>query len=460
MMIDLLKPMLASGKLLILGFGREGQSTFKYIRKHFPGIHVAIADRDADLKEKAGGLLKGDGIKLFLGDNYLNVIENYGLVIKSPGVGLPREIKTAAGGIITSQTKLMLGAYHRQIIGITGTKGKSTTTSLVHHLLLASGMKSVLVGNIGRPPFDYLDQIDSETIIAYEMSSHQLEDTSLAPHISVLLNLYPEHLDRYPSPEAYFSTKMNILYGQIDGDTFIYNEDIPGISGRIKKAGSARNYLSFSAGLRVNDGCFLSGDSIMLIHQNIEFELIKVTDDFPLKGNHNRMNMMAALLAALAAGADQKSICEGLRTFKGLEHRLEYVGEYQGISFYNDSIATIPEAAVAAVKALPLTDTLLLGGFDRMLDYSAMTEFMMNSQVRNFIFSGKAGERMFKGFVAANTGAKQLIMAESFQEAMAEAVRVTEKGKICLLSPAAASYDQFRNFEERGHLFKKLARGE
>jgi UDP-N-acetylmuramoyl-L-alanine---L-glutamate ligase len=459
-MIDLLKPLLASRKLLILGFGREGQSTFRYFRRHFPGLPVAIADQDEDLRNKTGDILNEPVVSLFLGDRYLDSLENYQLVIKSPGVGLPAGIKTAPGGIITSQTRLMLEAFHRQIIGITGTKGKSTTSSLIHHLLTTSGIPAILVGNIGRPPFDYLDQVDSRTHIVYEMSSHQLEDTILAPHIAVLLNLFPEHLDRYPSLEAYYSTKMRILSGQIEKDFFIYNEDIPGISDRIKQLDAKRNYFSFSAGLHMDNGCYLSDDLIVICIDGNVAEFIKITDEFPLKGNHNRMNMMAAILAARIAGAEDENIRQGLKTFQGLEHRLEYVGEFNGIHFYNDSIATIPEAAIAAVKALPQTDTLILGGYDRMLDYSTMIDFLIHSQVRNFIFSGKAGERMFEGFNAADINVKNLFRVDSLQQACETAFRVTEKGKICLLSPAAASYDRFKNFEERGKLFKKIARGE
>jgi UDP-N-acetylmuramoyl-L-alanine---L-glutamate ligase len=458
-MKDLLSPLLANRKLLILGFGREGQSTFRYIRKLFPGLPIGIADRDKDLAVKASEMLKVSNLSLHLGDDYLKSLAQYQLIIKSPGVGLPADLDINAGMVLTSQTHLMLRAYHRQIIGITGTKGKSTTSSLIHHLLKTAGIPSILVGNIGLPPFDYLDQVDSETRIVFEMSSHQLENSILAPHIAVLLNLYPEHLDRYVSLEAYYGAKMRILSGQLENDVFIYNEDIPGISERINQVKASRRYISFSSGFQMKDGCYLSGNRIILCREGKESEFIEVTDDFLLKGQHNRMNMMAALLAARNAGVGDEHIRQGLRTFHGLEHRLEYVGEFKGIHFYNDSIATIPEATIAAVRALPETDTLILGGFDRMLDYSAMIDFLNQSRVMNFIFSGKAGLRMHEGFLAIKKEDKNLFIAGSMQEAIDIACRLTKPGKICLLSPAAASYDSFKNFEERGHVFKKIARG-
>jgi len=457
-MNNLLSPLLANRKLLILGFGQEGQSTFHYIRKHFPEIPIGIADRNPDLfKGSLKHLLRPD-ISVHLGTDYLELLSNYQLIIKSPGVVLPEGIRINSGTVLTSQTHLMLEAFHPQIVGVTGTKGKSTTSSLIHHLLKTAGIPSILVGNIGLPPFDHLDQVDQETRIVFEMSSHQLEDSILSPHIAVLLNLFPEHLDRYPSLEDYYSAKMRILSGQLEDDIFIYNEDIPGISERISQIETNRKYYSFSSGYQVRNGCYLYGNRIIQRVDGAESVFIEVTEEFGLKGNHNRMNMMAAILGAKSAGAGDDSIHHGLYTFKGLEHRLEYVGEFHGIHFYNDSIATIPEAAIEAVKALPETDTLILGGYDRMLDYSALIDFLYQSRVRNLIFLGKAGLRIYEGFKAAGKTNKRLFMAGSMLEACELAFNRTEAGKICLLSPAAASYDSFKNFEERGHLFKQIAR--
>ena len=458
-MNKLLTPLLAKRKLLILGFGREGQSTYHYIRKNFPDIPIGIADHDTEIREKKAEIIFAPNISFHLGEKYLESISDYQLIIKSPGIGLPSDLKIDAGTILTSQTHLMLEAFHRQIIGITGTKGKSTTSSLVYHLLKTAGKRSILVGNIGLPPFDYLDQVDTETRIVYEMSSHQLEDSILAPHIAILLNLFPEHLDRYADLEAYYSAKMRILAGQDDGDIFVFNEDIPGISGRINELNARRIFYSFSSGIHMKDGCYLSGSRIILCENGTETVFFSVPDDYPLKGKHNLMNMMAAILAARVAGAADESICKGLMTFHGLEHRLEYVGQFHGIHFYNDSIATIPEATIAAVEALPGTDTLILGGFDRMLDYSAMIDFLNHSHVRNFIFLGKAGLRMYEAFRTIKKEGKKLFIAQSMEEAFIHVLQLTETGKICLLSPAAASYDSFKNFEERGHLYKKIARG-
>ncbi len=457
-MKELFRTMAASHKILILGFGKEGQSTWRFIKKNYPEMTVGIADKDADLLQRTEDQEELAGIDLYLGEKYLDALNDYSLVIKSPGVGLPENLSLRPGIVITSQTRLMLEAYHRQIIGITGTKGKSTTSSLVHHLLANAGVSSVLVGNIGLPPFDYLDRIGPDTKVVYEMSSHQLEDIGIAPHIAVLLNLFPEHLDRYPSLESYYGAKMRILTEQQASDIFIYNDDIPGISEQIAPYEPVRRFLRFSANHHSGQGCYLQDNGIYMCNEKGSTLFAEITDDdYFLKGGHNRMNMMAAILAAIAAGAGSEAIRAGLKTFKGLEHRLEYAGTYRDILFYNDSIATIPEAAIAAVKALPDTDTLILGGFDRGLDYSGLVDFMVRSDVRNFIFLGKAGERIYKDFQTIENN-KNLFYVASFEEAFQIIFRVTNAGKICLLSPAAASYDIFRNFEERGKIFKKIAR--
>lgn len=444
--------------VLILGFGKEGKSTYRWISSHFSSIEIGIADRDPAIEEDFHREFPGKEAIFHLGQHYLEAVENYPLTIKSPGVALPVGWSPGIKSRVTSQTDLVLKNYHRQVIGVTGTKGKSTTSSLVHHLIVGSGRDAVLVGNIGLPPFDHLEKVSDNTIIVFELSSNMLEDISNAPHIAVLLNLYPEHLDRYPTLKDYYDAKMNILACQRKDDVFIYNQDIPEISRRITEFAMERNYFAFSSGIKMRNGASLDGEDIFLSENGTARHFIRITDQFLLRGKHNRMNMMAALLAARAAGVEDEAIRQGLATFKGLEHRLEYVGSYRDIEFYNDSIATIPEAAMAAVRSLPDTDTLILGGYDRGLDYAGLTDFLAGSGVRNFIFLGKAGKRMLELFRMRGKEGINLFEAGDLEEAFRIIPEVTRPGRICLLSPAAASYDIFKNFEERGSVFKKLAR--
>ncbi len=457
-MTELHKELSGISSILILGFGKEGHSTFRFIRRNYKPLLIGIADRDPGVEELFMAGFPGEKVEFHTGGDYLQAVQHYELVIKSPGVGLPQEMHGTIYGKITSQTGLMLKAFNRQIIGVTGTKGKSTTSSLIHHILKEAGKDTILVGNIGTPPFDHIEKINPETKIVYELSSHMLEDTLQAPHIAVLLNLFPEHLDRYPSLESYYNAKMKILSGQQDGDTFIYNGDIPEIAHRLTGLGPERKFLSFSAGIPVDNGCYLSGDTVIYNENGIPVEWVRFDEQFALRGSHNRMNMMAAVLAAKSAGTGDADIRNGLKTFRGLEHRLEYVGRFRDILFFNDSIATIPEAAIAAVKSLPDTETIILGGYDRGLEYGQLVDFLCGSKVKNFILLGQAGLRMLDLFRLRPIPEKQFHLVGDLEEAFRIIPEITSPGKICLLSPAAASYDIFKNFEERGNVFKKMAR--
>ena len=457
MIARILREKIEGRKVLILGYGIEGQSTYRFIRKNFPEIRPDIADRDAGVELRHSTDHGWETEQFHSGDSYLEKIRDYDVVFRSPGVIVPDDLLASDRPLVLSQAEVFLQAYSGQTIGITGTKGKSTTSSLIHHILQTAGKDALLVGNIGIPPFDQADRITTGTLIACELSSNQLESISLAPFIAVLLNLYPEHLDRYHSLEAYYSSKMNIFRLQADNSFSIFNSDIPEIDKMIPRVSRQRKVLKFSSLAPPPDGCYLNGDQIFLCQEGERSVFSRITEEHYLKGNHNRMNMMAAVLACRCAGIADDDIRAGLASFRGLQHRMEYVGNFRGIDFYNDSIATIPEATVEAVKALKEVDTLILGGYDRMLDYSGMAGYLAGTGIRNFIFMGAAGKRMFGEFLALDKEGKNLFLVEKLEEAFAIIPVYTLPGKICLLSPAAASYDMFRNFEERGNLFKKIA---
>jgi UDP-N-acetylmuramoylalanine--D-glutamate ligase len=382
------------------------------------------------------------------------------VIFKSPGVLIPADFTSLVKGkVITSQTQVMLECFGRQTIGITGTKGKSTTSSLIYHILQHSGQDAVLVGNIGTPPFDQAESIGLRTRIVFELSSNQLEDIGTGPAIAVILNLFPEHLDRYDSLESYYSAKMNILLHQQEGDTVIYNSDSPVLAGYAGDYSGRRCLLGFSARQQIRQGCFLEAGRVLCCLDGETSDSGITVGELNLKGQHNQMNIMAAILACRGAGVSPVDIPGAIRSFHGLEHRLEYVGKFRDIHFYNDSIATIPEATLEAVKAVPDTDTLILGGYDRMLDYRGMTESLLASDVRNFILMGQSGKRMLHLLSRGNIpAARDIYYVHSLEEAVVLASGITAPGKACLLSPASASYDLFRNFEERGRLFKELVR--
>ncbi|MFZ4740681.1 MAG: UDP-N-acetylmuramoyl-L-alanine--D-glutamate ligase [Bacteroidales bacterium] len=447
-------------KVLILGFGKEGRSTYQFLRKYFPEQLFYIADKDTELANKYP-FQPNEKLSFVLGDTYMDSLSDFDLVIKTPGISLKNiEVSELQRHSITSQTELFLQLFSQQVIGITGTKGKSTTSNLIYHILKLYTENVVLVGNMGFPPFDQIANVNHDTFIVFEMSSHQLENCSVAPHFSVLLNLFQEHLDHYQTYKDYQLAKFNIAKFQDVDDFFICNADNDEINIILAEMQLQGKQVGFSLKQEVSQGCFVKDDMIYLKDENACKAYYNTNLPRNLKGEHNLLNIMAAINVCNLIGIPDKLIIEGIGSFKGLEHRIEYVGNINGVEYYNDSISTIPEATIAAVEALKNVNTLLLGGFDRGIDYSKMAEFLVKSSVHNLIFIGKAGKRILAEIMKLETTNKVFFEVNSFEQAVEIAIQKTEKTKICLLSPAAASYDMFKNFEERGKRFKELVNKE
>ncbi|MBR5378078.1 MAG: UDP-N-acetylmuramoyl-L-alanine--D-glutamate ligase [Bacteroidales bacterium] len=427
-MFDLILNRLRGKRLLVLGFGREGRSTLRFLNKYLPDVEVAVADKN-----------EMDGVKHY-GNRYLEAMYDYDIVIKTPGISL-KDFDTK-GVTITSQTDLFLSQFRGQTIGITGTKGKSTTTTLIYHLLKSSGRDAILTGNIGIPCFDVIEDIKPESIVVYELSAHQLEYVHNSPHVGVLLNVFEEHLDHFGTMECYKTAKLNLIRYMGDGDTAIIHDSL----------------LNDTLNLFVNSKVF----SLFDFDDNVDRTAL------PLKGEHNYMNVKAALLACDAYGVDYRELIPYLYTFKPLEHRLEPVGTFDGVAFVNDSISTIPQAAISACQALGRVDFLLLGGFDRGIDYRPLSDFLKKHPVPHLLFTGKAGERMMELMAkvpelevaeqSRSIEGPTMITYASMEEAFAYMAVHAKPGDVCLLSPAASSYDQYKNFEERGKKFKSLAK--
>jgi UDP-N-acetylmuramoylalanine--D-glutamate ligase len=355
---------------------------------------------------------------------------------------------------LLSQSSVFIEKFSQQIIGITGTKGKSTTSSLIFHLLQTAGKDSVFVGNIGQPPFEAISKISDQTTIVFEMSSHQLEHTIFSPHIGILLNVFEEHLDHYHTFEKYSLAKINIAKYQNPDDCFIFNGKDAWLGGFIGESQIRSLQIGFSAFLSKDAGIYVENETIkcnFLVRKPISIS------GRTLKGDHNLNNILAATAASLLQNVAENDIETGIKTFKTLEHRLEYVGTFCGIEFINDSISTIPESTMEAVNTIENTDTIILGGFDRGIDYRQLISFLADSTIHNFIFTGPAGERMLADFSGVKKSFHQTFFIHHFDELSEIILEHTNPGKACLLSPAASSYDQFKNFEERGRLFKKIA---
>lgn len=441
-MIDLFKKYTSGKKVLILGFGREGRSTWKFIRSNFPELRYGIADKNPEITKDLPASF--DAQNIFTGINYLEFIDHFDVIIKSPGIKISGEIVRKKNKTWLSQSGLFLEHFGSQVIGVTGTKGKSTTSSLIYHLLKQAGKKAVLVGNIGWPPLDLLDEIDDETHIVFELSANQLEFVKHAPHISVLLNLFPEHLDYFSTEATYFTAKLNIAHFQKPKDYFIFDDGNLNIRKWLRNLNILSQKIPLSDSARIIPDFYTNFSVEQLLGQSL------------LKGKHNQKNMAFAALATKLCDVSEKQIVLGIKTFQPLPHRLEFVGKFCGIEFYNDSISTVPESTIEALKTIPNVDMLVLGGFDRGIDYGELLGFLEKMPIKFIIFTGPAGRRMMKNFEYRMKAGQQLFFLENFSDLKMHLSKVG-KGSACLLSPAAPSYDAFRDFEERGEVFKKMA---
>ena len=464
---------LAGKSVLVLGLGLEGRSALGWLRETLPGNTLAVADQQDwnHLSSQTRALLERDtALVRHLGPDYLESIRQYDVIVKSPGIPviLPQyQEAVRMGKIITSPTAIFFANFPGMIVGITGTKGKSTTASLIAAVLRKQFPDTALIGNIGKPALDVLPSLRdrSDAIVVYELSSHQLEGLRQSPHIAVLLSIVPEHLDYYTNFDEYVAAKENITRFQSVRDFLVYDADHE-IPQRIAMQSRARKMACSMHGLATHSRgrCFVYNDWIAYESESREPDLIVPTSDIPLLGSFNRINVAAAVAVGKLLGVPSAAIAAAVRDFHPLDHRLEHVGEFGGVTYYNDSIATVPEAAVAALDALAgSVETVLLGGADRGLDFSGLAVGLARRAVKTVILFPPTGERIWKA-VCNHDAVAAARMKHFFVDSMEEAVRLaklhTAPGKCCLLSPASPSFGLFRDYRERGDRFKQLVQKE
>ncbi len=456
-------------RVLILGFGREGKGSFEAVMKAGGYRQLAIADQRDIGTDEVHSIVKKISdmeavtdiladILLITGENYLNCIDEFDIVMKTPGVVLPK-LFSEYRAIITSQTEYFLRLYGNQTIGITGTKGKSTTTTLICHELKESGHDAVLLGNIGIPAFDRADEITEESIIVFELSCHQLEYGRYSPHIAVYLNVFPEHLDHYESFEKYRQAKENIYKNQNENDVLYCG------SGVIPAENEVRSAVKVIYDLNRGDSPESTEEPATFIRSEMvshEGKKLRIDEDnIRLKGLHNLFDVAVAFAVCMDLGISREDFYMALISYKPLPHRLEFVGNIDGIKFYDDSISTVPETAIEAMNTIKDTDTIILGGMDRGIDYTPLIEYLENSDIPNIILMETTGARIYEeiktGYMELNNSGR-VILTEDLEEAVKKAKEVTSRGSSCVMSPAAASYGIFKDFEERGEVFKRLVR--
>lgn len=404
-----------SSKIAILGYGLEGRDAERYFKDL--GDSVTILDKKFDEK-------------------YLDSLNKFDVIVRSPGIYrfLPEIINAEKEGVeITSSLKIFFDKCPAKIIGVTGTKGKGTTSTLIYEILKNAGKDVYLVGNIGKPYLELLPKLTKDSLVVMELSSFQLIDLTKSPHIAVVLNITLDHMDWHKDKEEYVNAKKNIVRYQTVSDLAIINSeyDVP------------KSFLELT-----------KGKVILFNKSKLEN---KYKDRLLLRGEHNLENIAAAVTVSKVLKIKEDIIIKTIQGFKGLEHRLELVREVGGVTFYNDSFATGPQPTIAAIKSFTEPTTLILGGSDKGLDYEELAqEIVKNKQVKKAIIIGFVGPQIIKslnkeGFRGSIINLKQKSMSKIVENAF----RNTPSGGIVLLSPAAASFDMFEDYKDRGNQFKK-----
>lgn len=468
--INNLKQHLSGKNITIIGFGREGRSTYNFIKKYVSDSIITIADmKEIELET---GNTKGNNIKtkFHCGETYLDILkkDEHDIIIKSPGVSL-KDIDTKSFETkITSQMDLFLKYSDITTIGITGTKGKSTTSSLLYNILSVHRENIILAGNIGLPVFDVLDDINSGTIIVIEMSSHQLEYIKHSPNIAVLLNIFKEHLDFYRSYKDYQQAKFNIFKYQKNDDYCLLNIDNEIIETYLNNNNLSQNKCIFSLNKHIGNtkhrfdlSATLNDKQIIITGKENILDMFSLNFNIPLKGKHNLYNITPAILISYILEVNKADIIKGITTYTSLPHRLEFIGTFNDVDFYNDSISTIPESVIQGINAIENTETIILGGYDRGIDYTGLAEYLCGlDRIKHIILLPDTGYRIMDLLKhCIDTKDKTLHLTEEISDAVIYAKAHTTPGKACLFSPGASSYNKFKNYEERGNYFKTLVKG-
>ncbi len=438
---------LAGRRAAVVGLGVSHLALIRFLLGE--GAEVVAFDRKPD----AGG---GDlpNVKTHLGPDYLRHLTGFELVCLTPGMPktLPElERARAEGSLFTGEIPLFLELCSAAVLGITGSAGKTTTTSLVAATLQRCGQEVFLGGNIGWPLIEKVHRIPAGATVVLELSSFQLQLCRKSPHWGAVLNFSPNHLDVHRDIEEYAAAKRNIYLHQGASDWAVFNLDNPPMQGW--SASAPGQLAAFSQEREVENGAFRRGEKIIVRAPGTEGVL--PAGELKLPGKHNRENALAAAALCFLAGAPVEAIAESFRTFRGVEHRLELVTEQNDVCYYNDSIATTPDRTLAALDTIAAPIVLIAGGYDKGLDYAPLGP-AINAKVRLLLLMGPTAGKIERSVRQAGGLKTTIVHCHDLTEAVYRAKREALPGEAVLLSPAAASFDQFRDYQERGWRFKEM----
>jgi len=441
---------LRNKRVLVVGLARTGIATALFCAARGARVTATDTRTEKELGDAVAALRKA-GVALELGGHRQELIFNTDLIIPSPGVPSDASLLQFArskGVTIWSEIELAYRFLKGRLVGITGSNGKTTTTSLIEHILRTAGFSTILAGNIGTPLISCVGKSSDETLTVAELSSFQLElIEKFRPNISVFLNLTPDHLDRHHTLESYGRAKARIFENQVESDSAVLNADDPGTT---PYAPAKPQVFWFSRKQRVAQGAFAKENDIVFRREGTEESILKLAD-IPLAGAHNVENVLAAVAATRLAGAEPAAIAKGVRSFAGVEHRLEFVAEIGGVRFYNDSKATNVDATSKALDAFPGRILVILGGKDKGSDYTLLQAPLRDKAILALLI-GAAADKIEKQIA----GSVAIEQAGTLERAVEIAAHAAQPADIVLLAPACASFDQFQNYEHRGRVFKEL----
>ena len=438
-------------RIALLGLGVENRALAHFLHAH--QIPFAVCD----VRDPATPV---EGVQQWrIGEGYLDDLTDFDLLFRTPGLPtLDPRLRAArrCGVEVSSQTRLFLQLCPAPVLGITGTKGKGTTTALLHALLATDPAARVFSGgNIGRPPLEFIDELQATDRVVLELSSFQLQDLDQSPHIAVVLSVTEDHLDYHVDRAEYVAAKKPVCCYQTHGDILIVNWDCP--TARAFAEESPAALWSFSTTSPSIPGAWVAAGQLWACCPRTQPIAICPVVDLPLRGQHNWSNVVAAVAGALAFGAPATHFAEALCTFEGLPHRLEYVAERDGVTYYNDSLATTVDATCAALRAFDAPLLLIVGGASKGADFSTLGTTIAEANVRAVLLIGQEAPRIAAAIQQAGTGGI-IHCCRDLPQALDAARRLAQTGDVVLLSPACASFDQFSSYAERGDLFKRLVR--
>jgi len=450
-------------RVLVVGLGKSGVASALFMKAH--GAKVTVSDtKSGDELRNEIPVLLDHGITVETGGHGDRTFRGQDLIVVSPGVPVdapPLVQARALGETVIGEIELAAQFLPGPIVAITGSNGKTTTTTLTGEIMTAAGFPALVGGNIGTPAISLAERAKPETAIVLEVSSFQLETIqTFRPKVAVVLNVTPDHLDRHRTLEVYVNAKARIFENQQENDFAVLNADDPTCVAMASR--TRAQVFWFSRQKEVRQGAWVHGGNIVFREAGGEKgtsqrEVLQVSE-IPLKGAHNLENVLAAVCAGVLMGCAPEKIRQAVRDFKAVEHRLEFVATIGGVDYYNDSKATNVDATIKALESFPANIHLILGGKDKGSDYTVLND-LLRKRVRRVYTIGAAAAKIESQIVSEKNGGPEVVHAETLENALRKANAAAQSGDVVLLAPACASFDQFKSYEHRGKVFKEIVSG-